>query len=471
MNAVNWALVAEISQWFFLAYFFALNLGYLMLNLASLATLRPYIASRALESLPQISSGLQPPISLLVPAYNEEATIASSLRSMLQIDYPDYEIVVVNDGSRDRTLQVLMREFALQPFPEAYRMRVQTKPVRGIYRSATFPNVRVIDKENGGKADALNAGINASRFPLFCGVDADTVLQRDSLQRIVYPFLEDQRVVASGGTVRIANGCEVSGGYLTRIGLPRNLLALFQVVEYLRAFLFGRMGWSALGGLLVISGAFGVFRKETVIEVGGYRTDTVGEDMELVVRMHRVLRRQGKPYRVVFLPDPVCWTEAPEDLRTLKNQRVRWQRGLGESLAGNFGLMFSRNGGVPGWISFPFMMLFEWLGPLLEVLGYVLMTLFFALDMISWQIFAVFLFTAIGFGILLSVSGLLLEEISFSLYKKPRHLLWLLFAVVAENFGYRQLNSVWRLIGLLRWLRGGKGKWGEMKRKASWQQG
>ncbi len=470
MNAINWQLVVEISQWFFLAYFLALNLGYLILNLASLVTLRPYIASRALESLPQISSGLQPPISLLVPAYNEEATIASSLRSMLQLNYPDYEIVVVNDGSRDNTLQVLKREFALQPFPEAYCERVAAKPVRGIYRSVTFPHLRVIDKENGGKADALNAGINASRFPLFCGVDADTVLQRDSLQRIVYPFLEDQRVVASGGTVRIANGCEVSGGYLTRIGLPRNLLALFQVVEYLRAFLFGRMGWSAIGGLLVISGAFGVFRKETVIEVGGYRTDTVGEDMELVVRMHRVLRRQRKAYRVVFLPDPVCWTEAPEDLRTLKNQRVRWQRGLGESLAGNFGLMFSRNGGVPGWISFPFMMLFEWLGPLLEVLGYVLMTLFFVLGMISWQIFAVFLFTAVGFGILLSVSGLLLEEISFSLYKKPRHLLWLLFAVVAENLGYRQLNSVWRLMGLFRWLFGGKGKWGEMKRKASWQQ-
>ena len=247
------------------------------------------------------------------------------------------------------------------------------------------------------------------------------------------------------------------------------MLALFQVVEYLRAFLFGRLGWSALGGLLVISGAFGVFRKETAIQVGGYRTDTVGEDMELVVRMHRMLRRERQPYRIVFLPDPVCWTEAPEDLRTLKNQRVRWQRGLSESLVNNFGLMFSRNGGVPGWISFPFMMLFEWLGPLLEVLGYVLMTLFFVLGMISWQAFAVFLFTAIGFGILLSVSGLLLEEISFSLYKKPKHLLWLLFAVVAENFGYRQLNSVWRLMGLFRWMFGSKGKWGDMKRKASWQ--
>ncbi|HEX5538589.1 MAG TPA: glycosyltransferase [Methylophilaceae bacterium] len=466
---MSWQALVEFSQWFFLIYFFALNAGYILLNLSSLWVIRPYIASRTLDILPQISSGLEPPVSLLVPAYNEEATIASSLRSMLQLSYARYEIVVVNDGSRDNTLQVLQREFSLVPFPEAYRVRIASKPVRGIYRSTLHPNLRVIDKENGGKADALNVGINASRYPLFCGVDADTVLQRDSLQRIVLPFLEDHRVVATGGTVRIANGCEVSGGFLTRIGLPTNLLALFQVVEYLRAFLFGRLGWSALGGLLIISGAFGVFRKEVVIEAGGYRTDTVGEDMELVVRMHRLLRSQRRAYRVVFLPDPVCWTEAPEDMRTLKNQRVRWQRGLAESLSSNFGLMFSRNGGAPGWLAFPFMMVFEWLGPLIEVLGYVLMTLFFVFGMISWQVFAVFLFAAISFGLLLSISGLLLEEISFHLYKKPSHLLGLLFAVIMENFGYRQLNSVWRLMGLWRWMVGGKGKWGDMKRKASWQ--
>lgn len=466
---MSWQALVEFSQWFFLIYFFALNAGYILLNLSSLWVIRPYIASRTLDILPQISSGLEPPVSLLVPAYNEEATIASSLRSMLQLSYARYEIVVVNDGSRDNTLQVLQREFSLVPFPEAYRVRIASKPVRGIYRSTLHPNLRVIDKENGGKADALNVGINASRYPLFCGVDADTVLQRDSLQRIVLPFLEDHRVVATGGTVRIANGCEVSGGFLTRIGLPTNLLALFQVVEYLRAFLFGRLGWSALGGLLIISGAFGVFRKEIVVEAGGYRTDTVGEDMELVVRMHRLLRSQRRAYRVVFLPDPVCWTEAPEDMRTLKNQRVRWQRGLAESLSSNFGLMFSRNGGAPGWLAFPFMMIFEWLGPLIEVLGYVLMTLFFVFGMISWQVFAVFLFAAISFGLLLSISGLLLEEISFHLYKKPSHLLGLLFAVIMENFGYRQLNSVWRLMGLWRWMVGGKGKWGDMKRKASWQ--
>ncbi|WP_137719416.1 glycosyltransferase family 2 protein [Methylobacillus flagellatus] len=467
---MNWQAWVEISQWLILLYFISMNCGYLLLNLFSLRSMREYISSGVLHTLPQPHSGLEPAVSILVPAYNEQATIAGSLLSMLQLSYPNFEIVVINDGSKDDTLEVLKREFALAVYPEDYDDRIATKPIRGIYRSTRYPNLRVIDKENGGKADSLNAGINAARHPLFCGVDADTVLQRDSMQRIVQPFLDDNRVVATGGTVRIANGCEVSGGYLTKIGLPRNLLALFQVVEYLRAFLFGRLGWSSIQGLLIISGAFGVFKRDVVQEIGGYRTDTVGEDMELVVRMHRLLREQGRAYRIVFLPDPVCWTEAPEDLRTLRNQRIRWQRGLSESLSSNFGLMLSRKGGVPGWVTFPFMMIFEWLGPLLEVLGYVLMVLFFIFDMISWQMFAIFMFATFSFGVLLSLSGLLLEEISFSLYKKPQHLLWLILAVIVENFGYRQLNSIWRLRGLFRWAIGTKHQWGDMKRKASWQQ-
>ena len=467
---MNWPLLITYSQWLILLYFVSMNLAYLTLNLLSLRHIRRYISEGALDALPYPYSGLEPTVSILVPAYNEQATIAGSLRSMLQLSYPSYEIVVVNDGSKDETLAVLKREFALIPYAEDYESSIPTRPVRGIYRSTRHPNLRVIDKENGGKADSLNAGINAAHHTLFCGVDADTVLQRDSLQRIVQPFLEDRRVIASGGTVRIANGCEVSGGFLTRIGLPRNPLALFQVVEYLRAFLFGRLGWSSIGGLLIISGAFGVFKRDVVLEVGGYSTDTVGEDMELVVRLHRLMRKWRRAYRIVFLPDPVCWTEAPEDLRTLRNQRIRWQRGLAESMSRNFGLMFSRNGGVPGWVSFPFMMLFEWLGPLLEVFGYLLMILFFVFDLISWQMFAVFMFVTFSFGVLLSVSGLLLEEISFSLYKKPQHLLWLMLAVVVENLGYRQLNSIWRLRGLTRWLFGSKHKWGDMKRKASWQQ-
>jgi len=286
------------------------------------------------------------------------------------------------------TLDALVREFGLEPFPEAYYAQIRTAEVRSVWRSQRYPQLKVIDKVNGGKADALNVGINAARYPLFCGIDADSVLERDSLQRVVGPFLRDSRVVATGGTVRVANGCTIEGGYLTRVGLPDSLLALFQVVEYLRAFLFGRLGWSAISGMLIISGAFGLFRKETVISVGGYRPNTIGEDMELVVRIHRELRARREAYRIEFLPDPVCWTESPEDLATLRNQRIRWQRGLSESLAANWKLVFSRRGGVPGWVAFPFMAAFEWMGPVLELTGYAFMITAYLLGGISWSAFA-----------------------------------------------------------------------------------
>ncbi|MER3424720.1 MAG: glycosyl transferase, partial [Nitrospiraceae bacterium] len=306
-------------------------------------------------------------------------------------------------------------------------------------------------------------------YPLFGSIDADSILQRDSLQRAVRPFLDEIATVACGGTVRIANGCEVSGGFLVKVGLPRNLLALFQIVEYLRAFLFGRLGWSPLNAMLIISGAFGLFQKETVVAVGGYRTDTVGEDMDLVVRLHRYLRLQGKRYRITFAPDPICWTEAPEDLKTLGNQRIRWQRGLSESLLNNRALLFHPQGGTVSWVALPFMTFFEWLSPVMVVFGYISIALGFVTGFLSDEEIAAFLFVEIGFGVLLSVSALLLEEISFHIYPKPHHLFILFAVAVFENFGYRQINSVWRFIGLWQWAVGRKAVWGDMTRSASWQ--
>lgn len=458
-------LLVDAATWFILGYFTLLNGGYLLLNLLSLVRLARGLQEQVLDELPQVFSGLEPPISILVPAFNEEASIAASVGSMLQLAYPEFEVIVVNDGSRDGTLEVLQREFALELFPEAVHERIPTRAIRGIWRSRLHANLRVIDKDNGGKADSLNAGINLARHPLFCGVDADSILARDSLHKVVKPFLRDPRVVASGGTVRVANGCTIEGGFLTQVGLPRNVWALFQVVEYLRAFLFGRLGWSQINAMLIISGAFGLFKTQVVIEAGGYKPKTIGEDMELVVRIHRMLRERGEDYRIEFVPDPVCWTEAPEDRQTLRNQRIRWQRGLSESLAPHWTMMFSRRGGPPGWIAFPFMVAFEWLGPLVELAGYLFMAFAYAYGLISWEAFTVFLFLAIGLGILLSASGLLLEELAFHIYPRPRQLALLALVVVAENFGYRQLNSWWRLIGLYRWATNRESTWGAMKRK------
>lgn len=455
--------------WFTLLYFIVLNGVYLALNMLSALTLYRNNQHREVNDLPQSYSMLEPPISVLVPAFNEATTIAATVRSVLQLTYAEFEIIVINDGSNDETLEVLKQEFSLLPFPEAYRIQLPTEKVRGIYRSTSYLNLRVIDKENGGKADSLNAGINAARYPLFCGVDADSILQRNSLQQVVQPFLRSPHMVATGGTVRAANGCDVKDGYLTRVDLPRNPWALFQVIEYLRAFLFGRLGWSSLNAMLIISGAFGLFKKATVIEVGGYRTNTIGEDMELVVRIHHEMRAKQKPYRIEFVPDPVCWTEVPEDWRTLRNQRIRWQRGLAESLNSHWGLMFSRHGGWPGWVAFPFMVIFEWLGPVLEFGGYLWMLYAYFTGAISWQAFGLFVFVALGLGFLLSVSGLLLEQLSFRMYPKLRQLALMVLMVIVENLGYRQLNTWWRIVGLFRWVRQKEGKWGVMKRKGTWQ--
>lgn len=459
-----------VAEWTVFVYFCGLTAAYLFLDVVSLFGIKRWMQSGAAETTPQLAAGLEPPVSILVPAYNEEATIEATIRALLQLDYPEFEICVINDGSRDGTLDVLTRAFSLAPFPEAYRVRIPTKPVRAIYHSTSHPNLRVIHKDNGGKADSLNAGINGARYPLVCSIDADSVLQRDSLRRVARPFLEDVRTVASGGTVRIANGCEVEGGFVERIGVPRSPLALLQVVEYLRAFLFGRLGWSPLNALLIISGTFGLFHKETVVAAGGYRTDTVGEDMELVVRLHRMLRASGKQYRISFVPDPICWTEAPEDLRTLGRQRIRWHRGLMESLWANKRLFLGRRTGVVGWLAFPFVLLFEGFGPIIEMAGYLTFVLGAAMGFVSVPALLAFLSIAVGLGILLSVSAILLEELSFHVYPKPQHVLLLFGAAIAENLGYRQINSLWRFLGFARWIgRRKPGEWGAMRRTASWR--
>jgi cellulose synthase/poly-beta-1,6-N-acetylglucosamine synthase-like glycosyltransferase len=458
----------NVFAWASLLYLIAIDVAYLALNIVSFVVLRRYRQRQTLGPLYNRYSTLELPVSLLIPAHNEEATVAATVRSLLQLNYAHFEIIVINDGSTDRTLDVLKETFGLRPFPEVVRRRLATARFRGVYRSTIHPELKVIDKDNGGKADALNAGINAARYPLFCALDADGVLRPDSLQLITTPFLNDPRTVAAGGIVRIANGCDVVNGWLVRTGVPRHPLALLQVVEYCRAFLFGRLGWNPWNGLLVISGAFGVFHKETVIDVGGYRRNTIGEDMELVVRLHRVLSGAGRAYRIVFAPEPVCWTEAPQSLSVLRSQRSRWQRGLCESLWLNRQLLFSRGGGPAGWLAFPFTLVFECLSPVVEALGWVYFGGGYLAGYIDFEFAIAFLLVNIGFGALLSVNSLLLDEISYHTYPRRRQIFVLLVAAVVENLGYRQLTVYWRLVGLGQWLTGRRHTWGTMTRNAGW---
>ncbi len=462
-------VVARNLLWFVnalvLLYFVLLNGGYFVTSLIAFRALRRYVARlKSVDIQDLLAAAGAPPITLIVPAYNEEATCVEVVRSLLTLNYPEYEIIVVNDGSSDSTAARMISAFEMVP---AARMRIadfETRPVHGVRRSRWHPNLWLIDKENGGKPDALNSGLAYCQTPLFCVMDADTILERDALLRIARPFLEDQRTVATGGVVRVVNGCAVDSGSVVDIRLPRSWLARLQVLEYLRAFLAGRMGWHALDATLIISGAFGVFRRSVAVDAGGFRTDVVGEDVELVVRLHRYCREEGWAYKISFVPDPVAWTEAPETLAGLGRQRDRWQRGLSEALTIHRNMIFDSTYGRIGLVAMPHFFILEMLGPIIEGVGY---TAFVLTILMGWAnpayIFGFFM-VAIGLGVVLSVAAVGLEEITFRRYPRFLDLLRLFGLAVVENLGYRQLVTFWRVRGMVSFLRGKKA-WGTMERK------
>jgi cellulose synthase/poly-beta-1,6-N-acetylglucosamine synthase-like glycosyltransferase len=406
-----------------------------------------------------------PAIAVLAPAFNEEVTIVESVRSLLALHYPDFEVVVINDGSKDGTLQRVVEEFGLQAVQRYYDLTVSHQPIRGLYASPRLPRLLVVDKENGGKSDALNAGINVARAPLFCSIDADSLLESDALLRAVRPFVEEPvQTVAVGGTIRLANGSRVEAGRVVEVKLPRNFLALVQIVEYLRAFLMARLALSRMQVLTIISGAFGLFRRDLVLDVGGYSHGTVGEDMELVVKLHRLMRDRKLPYRVEFIPDPVCWTEAPEDVRVLGRQRARWQRGALETFFRHKDMLFNPRYGRIGFLGFGQVLVVDLLGPIVEVLGYVLVPLLYGLGLLALPYFLAFLAITFTFGVFVSVATLILEEAELRRFPRARDLAVLTIIAVVENFGYRQLSNVWRVRGLWQFLRKQQG-WGTMTRK------
>lgn len=448
-----------------IVYFVLLNGTYLSMTFLAFGALRRYaLRMSSVDPSELMSTAGMPPVTLIAPAYNEEPTCVESTRSLLTLRYPSYEILVVNDGSSDGTLARMTAAFDLEPAARAPVSTIATAEVRGVYRSRVHPNLWVIDKENGGKADALNTGINYCRTPLFCAMDADSLLEPEALTRIVRAFLEDASTVAAGGVIRIVNGCRVRAGIVEEVRLPKNLLARIQVLEYLRSFLAGRMGWDALDATLIISGAFGMFSRQHVVAVRGYLHDTVGEDMELVVRLHRYCREKGEPYRVAFIPDPVAWTECPEDTRVLGRQRDRWQRGLMESLWRNRVMILNPRYGRIGMIAAPYYFFLEVIGPVIEALGYVTFLAALLLGRASGPYVVAFLAVAFALGISLSFAAVGLEELSFRRYPRLRDLFTLLAIAIVENIGYRQLSIWWRLRGMISKLRGAKA-WGAMERK------
>ena len=451
---------------FILLYFLILNFYYLFLLFLAANELFYHKQRSQIRVYNEKDCVLLPSIAILAPAYNEELTIAESVGALLNVEYPELEVIVINDGSKDETMTVLTDKFKLFPAPRAAEAKILTKPVRATYKSTVDGRLTVIDKENGGKADALNAGIKYSRSRLFCAIDADSLIEKDGMSRLIRPYLErEAKVVALGGIVRIVNDCRIENGEIIETHLPKKFLPAMQVMEYIRAFLCGRAGWSKLNSLLVISGAFGLFERKSVIEAGGYRTDTVGEDVELVVRLHRMMRDKKKPYRLLFVPDPVCWTQAPDSLKMLGRQRNRWQRGLIETLLRHWKMIGNPKYGLAGVVGMPYLLFFEMLGPVIEFTGYLVITISFILGWINITFVLVFLSLAILLGVLLSLFALLLEELTVKKYENPWDVARLFALAVLENFGYRQLHSWWRLKAFYDLIRRKKA-WGAMERKA-----
>ena len=448
-----------------LAYMIGITITYFLQLLYSGRALNEYVKYlRFSDYRRYIDSANMIPVSLIVPAYNEEATVVETVRNLLKLNYPEYEIIVVNDGSKDRTLELLMETYAMVAIEQPFQRSVECKPIRRVYRSPLHDNLIVIDKENGGKADALNAGINFSRYPVIVSMDADSVLEKEALVRIVSPFLQDHTVVAVGGVVRIANGCVIRDGEIKEIRLPRSALGKLQTVEYLRSFFTGRIGAASMGMLLIISGAFGAFRKDAVIAVGGYTTHCIGEDMELVVKLHRHLRDTGKPYRIDFLPDPICWTQPPENLRDLYKQRKRWQIGLINVLIRHRDMAFNAKYGKTGLLMLPYYWIFEFIGPVFETMGYITIPLSWWLNIISWKFALLFFLLVVMVGLILSLGAILQESYAMRKFPKMSQILTLAAYALVDNLGFRQFNTIIRFIGCLKY-RSGKNTWGSMNRK------
>lgn len=457
----------EISNQTLFWYYLATNLAYLAMLIIALKTSARH--QRRLESH-RLSwfkdTPMTPPITIIAPAHNEEASIRVAVRNLLDLDYPQLEIIVVNDGSADRTLEELRDEFRLRAVRAVYVAEVKSAPIRGLYRSDVDSRLLVVDKDAGGsKADAVNAGLNAATSPYVCIVDSDSVLERDALLRIMVPILENpKRVVAVGGIIRVLNGSEIKNGQLRRVRLPRKSIEAIQVIEYLRAFLIGREAWAQGNMLTIISGAFGLFRTDLVRAVGGYRARSIGEDMDVVARMHRHLREKKADYEIRFVPDPMCWTEVPSDLRSLARQRARWQKGLLDVLWPNRDMLFRPRYGRIGCFALPYLWLFELFAPIMEAVGIATIILAASLGVLSREFFLQFLIFGYAFATVISIGSVLQEEVTYKRYNDWKDVVRLVSYCFFEHFPYRQLHMIWRLQGLWQYLRGDH-EWRPLKRK------
>ena len=464
-------LLNNIIQYFFFAFAFLAISSYIILALISIFETVNYMKKNSFVNYKDIiSSSISPSISIIAPAYNETLNIVENVRSLLSLHYASYDVIIVNDGSKDDSLEKLIKAYDLVKIEYTINNQIPTKPLReGVFKSTNpaFDKLIVVDKENGGKADALNTGLNISSNKYVACIDVDCLLVEDSLQKMIKPFLEsnEAKVIASGGVIRIANSCIIKDGKLIDVNLPKNIIVRGQILEYLRAFLLGRMAWSKLNGLLVISGAFGMFDKKIAIEVGGYDTNTVGEDMEIIVRMRRYMEEQKATYKVAYIPDPLCWTEAPDNFKIFISQRNRWTRGTIETLKKHKKIGFNPNYNVLGKLSYPYWLIFERYAPIIEVVGIFYFIFLIIVGKVEWDYAIAFIVLAYLFTVLFSIITIITEELTYHQYKKKGIVLQLIFTALLEPIINHPVILYSAIKGNYDYYFNKKIKWGEMVRK------
>lgn len=459
-----WKFILYFSE-FCMLYTIAINAFYNGQMLVSVFELFGYLKKmKSSDYKRYIDSKNMIPISIIVPSYNEEKTIVDNIKSLLALNYYEYEIIIVNDGSQDSTRDRIIKEFDLIKVNQPVKKSLQTNEIVGIYRNAKYERLILVDKINGGKADALNAGINVSSYPIFACIDADSILENDALIKLTMLFVENPETIAVGGIVRIANGSVIQDGKLLEMKIPKSKVASFQIVEYLRAFLTGRTSLSRLNSILIISGAFGAFNKSVVIECGGYKVNTIGEDMDIIVKLHQKMRSEKRKYKIKFLADPICWTQAPESLKDLRVQRRRWQIGLFDNLIAYRKMLLNPKYGAVGMLTLPYYWLFELFGPIVEFLGYIFIPLAYLFGLLELSSFLIYFIVAFLLGTTLSMGSILLEQMSFRKFTSFSDIMRLVLFALLENLGYRQLTILFRIEGILK-FRKGRNAWGTIKRK------
>jgi cellulose synthase/poly-beta-1,6-N-acetylglucosamine synthase-like glycosyltransferase len=471
MDTSTVKIILQIVHYLFFAYAFSAILSYIILAIISGKETIEYLKRNSFVNYKDIlSSTMSPSITIIAPAYNESLNVVENVRSLLSNHYVNYSVIIVNDGSKDDSLEKLIEAYDLEKVDYIINEKLKTKPLRsGVFKSKNpaFEKLMVVDKENGGKADALNMGLNISTSKYVACIDVDCLLLENALQKMIKPFLEetDATVIATGGVIRIANSCVINGGKLMDVNLPKNLLVRSQILEYIRAFLLGRMAWSRLNGLLVISGAFGVFDKKIAIDVGGYDTKTVGEDMEIIVRMRRYMEEQGRKYKVSYIPDPLCWTEAPDNYKIFISQRNRWTRGTIETLKKHRKIGFNPKYGSFGLLSYPYWLIFERLAPVIEVIGILYFIVLVILKEVRWEYALSFLVLAYLFSVLFSIVALYSEELTFHQYKKKGTGYKLVLLSALEPFILHPFILYAAIRGNIDYYFNKNKKWGEMQRK------